>query len=143
MFSLTALYEFVATLKDAVKHFHDDYEKVKVELAAKKAECAEVEEQKKNLQKAYDNLTDEVSHIKSLRSSKPAGSTWENALTLIKTGGHSTSNTDNDDVSIFYNEVVSLKTQLEATAHEKGVFRYNAYIISFRGVAEATAYVTE
>ncbi|KAK1442142.1 hypothetical protein BgAZ_401720 [Babesia gibsoni] len=107
------------TLKDAVKCLHDDFGKATNELEVKKAECSTLEEQNKNLQKAYDSLTEEVSYIKTLKSSKSGGSKWENALTLIKKGSQSSSNNADNDVSILYNEIVSLKTQLEETVNEK------------------------
>ncbi|GBE59779.1 kelch repeat-containing 1, putative [Babesia ovata] len=107
------------TLKDAVKQLHDDYERVKEELVAKTDACECLEEQNQNLKKAYDELTDEVSNIKSREPAKSAPFKWENALTLIKKGAHAASNAPAEDVSLLYSEIDSLKTQLEAAAHEK------------------------
>ncbi|GIX66261.1 kelch repeat-containing 1, putative [Babesia caballi] len=107
------------TLKDAAKQVHEDFERIKAELAAKSEACAALEEQHRNLQKAYDELTDEVSHIRSLKPSKPSTSTWGNALALIKKGANPASTSDSDDAALLYSEVVSLKTQLEAASNEK------------------------
>ncbi|CDR95900.1 hypothetical protein, conserved [Babesia bigemina] len=107
------------TLKDAVKQLHDDYERVKEELVAKTDACECLEEQNQNLKKAYDELTDEVSNIKSREPAKSAPFKWENALTLIKKGAQAASNGSSEDVSLLHSEIGSLKTQLEAAAHEK------------------------
>lgn len=107
------------TLKDAVRHLHDDFGKVSAALEAKKTECASLEEQNLNLKKAYDSLTNELSYIKALKPAKPSGSTWENAMTMIKKGSQSASNTGNEDISVLYDELVSLKNQLEATTNQK------------------------
>ncbi|EDO06814.2 uncharacterized protein BBOV_IV004530 [Babesia bovis T2Bo] len=108
-----------ATLKHAVKQFHDEFERTKAELEAKRHICSELEEQHQQLKTAYDELIADVSVIKSRKPAKPSSSTWENALTLIKKGAQSVSNDTDGDTSLLYNEVVSLKNQLEAAAHEK------------------------
>ncbi|GFE53661.1 Cingulin-like 1, putative [Babesia ovis] len=108
-----------ATLKGAVKQFHEEFERTKAELSAKSDSCVELEEQNQQLKKAYDDLTAEVSFIKSRKPVKASSSTWENALTLIKKGAQSASSDADEDTSLLYNEVMSLKTQLESSSHEK------------------------